>query len=152
MDISSTLLTYSAPAWASFMAGAFLILTLSLSMYLVFDHLSTYKNPEEQMFLIGVILMVPCYSIESFASLVNPSISVDCGILRDCYESFAMYCFGRYLVACLGGEDRTIEFMQRQGRRKSFNTPLLLDHIDDKATIKHPFPMNLFLKPWRLSH
>lgn len=35
-------------------------------------------------------------------SLVNPSISVDCEILRDCYESFAMYCFGRYLVACLG--------------------------------------------------
>nr|VDD47615.1 unnamed protein product [Brassica oleracea] len=179
MDISSTtrLLTYSAPAWASFMAGAFLILTLSLSMYLVFDHLSTYKNPEEQMFLIGVILMVPCYSIESFASLVNPSISVDCGILRDCYESFAMYCFGRYLVACLGryhyhslsfllfffcvipnfslllpgGEDRTIEFMQREGR-KSFKTPLLVDHTDDKGIIKHPFPMNLFLKPWRLSH
>ena len=46
MDISSTLLAYSAPAWASFMAGAFLILTLSLSLYLVFDHLSTYKNPE----------------------------------------------------------------------------------------------------------
>ena len=86
-----------------------------------------------------------------------------------------MYCFGRYLVACLGtpipippffslssfipklvvflpgGEDRTIEFMQRQGR-KSFKTPLLLDHNDDKGTIKHPFPMNLFLKPWRLSH
>ncbi|CDY63486.1 BnaAnng18920D [Brassica napus] len=62
-----------------------------------------------------------------------------------------MYCFGRYLVACLGGEGRTIEFMQRQGR-KSFKTPLLLDHNDDKGTIKHPFPMNLFLKPWRLSH
>ncbi|AEE86918.1 organic solute transporter ostalpha protein (DUF300) [Arabidopsis thaliana] len=140
---------YSAPAWASFMAGAFLVLTLSLSLFLVFDHLSTYKNPEEQKFLIGVILMVPCYSIESFASLVKPSISVDCGILRDCYESFAMYCFGRYLVACIGGEERTIEFMERQGR-KSFKTPLL-DHKDEKGIIKHPFPMNLFLKPWRLS-
>ncbi|CAB80501.1 putative protein [Arabidopsis thaliana] len=121
---------YSAPAWASFMAGAFLVLTLSLSLFLVFDHLSTYKNPE-------------------FASLVKPSISVDCGILRDCYESFAMYCFGRYLVACIGGEERTIEFMERQGR-KSFKTPLL-DHKDEKGIIKHPFPMNLFLKPWRLS-
>lgn len=37
-----------------------------------------------------------------FVSLVDPSISVDCEILRDCYEAFAMYCFGRYLVACLG--------------------------------------------------
>lgn len=35
-------------------------------------------------------------------SLVNPAITVDIGILRDCYESLAMYCFGRYLIACLG--------------------------------------------------
>ena len=39
---------------------------------------------------------------EQFVSLLDPSISVDIEILRDCYESFAMYCFGRYLVACLG--------------------------------------------------
>lgn len=37
-----------------------------------------------------------------YISLVNPSISVDIEILRDGYEAFAMYCFGRYLVACLG--------------------------------------------------
>lgn len=39
---------------------------------------------------------------EQFVSLTNPTVSIDCEILRDCYESFAMYCFGRYLVACLG--------------------------------------------------
>ena len=39
---------------------------------------------------------------QQFVSLLNPAISVDIEILRDCYESFAMYCFGRYLVACLG--------------------------------------------------
>lgn len=37
-----------------------------------------------------------------FVALVHPVISVHIGILRDCYESFAMYCFGRYLIACLG--------------------------------------------------
>ncbi|CAN0878732.1 Protein LAZ1 [Linum grandiflorum] len=153
-------------------------LSLSLSCYLLLEHLSAYKNPEvwlslsvfpiaycsllrillnilrgffvlqEQKFLIGVILMVPFYAIESFISLVHPSISVDVGILRDCYESFAMYCFGRYLVACLGGEERAIEFMDRQGRA-STKTPLL-EHGKDKGTVKHPFPMNYFLKPWRL--
>ncbi|OMO79980.1 Organic solute transporter Ost-alpha [Corchorus capsularis] len=117
-------------------------------MYLIFEHLSSYKNPEEQKFLIGVILMVPCYSVESFVSLVDPSISVDCSILRDCYESFAMYCFGRYLVACLGGEERTIQFMERLGRA-STKTPLLgLDC--EKGTVKHPFPMNYILRPWKL--
>ncbi|GMH23639.1 hypothetical protein Nepgr_025482 [Nepenthes gracilis] len=139
---------YTPPIWAVIIAGAFVILTLVLSLYLLFEHLSAYKNPEEQKFLIGVIMMVPCYAIESFVSLVHPSISVDIEILRDCYESFAMYCFGRYLVACLGGEERTIEFMERQGRSAS-KAPLL-DHGSGKGVIKHPFPMNYFFKPWKL--
>lgn len=142
------LFSYSTPTWATLVAGALVLVTLSLSMYLLFEHLSAYKNPEEQKFLIGVILMVPCYAIESFISLLNPSISVDCEILRDCYEAFAMYCFGRYLVACIGGEERTIEFMEREGRT-STKTPLL-EHNSEKGTVKHPFPMKYFLKPWKL--
>ncbi|KAI6700967.1 hypothetical protein NL676_015291 [Syzygium grande] len=129
-------------------AGAFVLVTLALSIYLLFEHLAAYKNPEEQKFLIGVILMVPCYAVESFVSLVNPSISVYCEILRDCYESFAMYCFGRYLVACLGGEERTVEFMERQGRTAAKDP--LLEHYSEHGIVKHPFPMNYFMKPWKL--
>ncbi|XP_052484654.1 protein LAZ1 isoform X2 [Gossypium raimondii] len=148
MKITDYLLGYSPPIWATLIAGVFVVVTLSLSMYLVLEHLYSYKNPEEQKFLIGVILMVPLYAVESFVSLVDQSISVDFSILRDCYESFAMYCFERYLVACLGGEDRTIEFMKRLGRASS-KTPLLeLDY--EKGTIKHPFPMNYILRPWKL--
>lgn len=143
-----TALAYTAPIWATLVAGSLVLVTLVLSIYLLFEHLSAYKNPEEQKFLIGVVVMVPCYAIESFVSLVNPSISVDCEILRDCYESFAMYCFGRYLVACLGGEERTIEFMEREGRASS-KTPLL-EYSSEKGTVKHPFPMNYFIKPWKL--
>lgn len=139
---------YTVPIWAVAIAGTSVILTVCLSLYLLFEHLSAYKNPEEQKFLIGVILMVPCYSIESFVSFMQPSISVDIEILRDCYEAFAMYCFGRYLVACLGGEDRAIEFMEREGRAAS-KMPLL-EHGSEKGVVKHHFPMNLFLKPWKL--
>ncbi|CAL9110466.1 unnamed protein product [Musa textilis] len=143
-----SVLSYTQPIWATAIGAVLLVLTLFLSMFLLFQHLSAYKNPEEQKFLIGVILMVPCYSIESYVSLANPSISVDCEILRDCYEAFAMYCFGRYLVACLGGEDRTIEFLKRQGALSS-KTPML-ENASEKGVIKHPFPMNYILKPWRL--
>ncbi|WOK98412.1 protein LAZ1 [Canna indica] len=140
-----SLSSYSPPGWATTISGVLVAITLFLSMFLIFQHLSAYKNPEEQKFLIGVILMVPCYSVESYVSLVNPSISIDCEILRDCYEAFAMYCFGRYLVACLGGEERTIEYLDRQGNMK---TPFL----EHEGEIKHPFPMNyIFRKPWRLS-
>ncbi|KAI5592758.1 hypothetical protein POPTR_004G204600v4 [Populus trichocarpa] len=142
------LIRFSTPLWSTLISGAFVLISLSLSFYLLFEHLSAYKNPEEQKFLIGVILMVPFYAVESFVSLLDPSISVDIEILRDCYESFAMYCFGRYLVACLGGEERTIEFLKREGRSSS-KAPLL-EHSHERGTIKHPFPMNYILKPWRL--
>lgn len=79
---------------------------------------------------------------------MNPSISVYCEILRDGYESFAMYCFGRYLVACLGGEERTVEFMERQGRTAAKDP--LLEHYSEHGIVKHPFPMNYVLKPWKL--
>ncbi|XP_071693945.1 protein LAZ1-like [Rutidosis leptorrhynchoides] len=92
--------------------------------------------------------MVPSYAVESFVSLLNPSISVQVEILRDCYEAFAMYCFGRYLIACLGGEKRAINFMEREGRTH-LKSPLL-DQNHDKGIIKHIFPMNLFLEPWQL--
>ncbi|OVA16003.1 Organic solute transporter Ost-alpha [Macleaya cordata] len=140
--------SYLPPTWATLTAGTLVVIALVVSTYLVFEHLSAYKNPEEQKFLLGVILMVPCYSVESFISLVDPSLSVYFEILRDCYEAFAMYCFGRYLVACLGGEERTIEFMRREGRASS-KTPLM-QHSSEKGVVKHPFPMNYVLKPWKL--
>lgn len=38
--------------------------------------------------------------------------------------------------------------MERQGRASS-KTPLL-EHSSEKGTVNHPFPMNYFLKPWKL--
>lgn len=45
-----TLLGYSAPRWATLLAGSFVIFTLVLSFYLLFEHLSAYKNPEVLFF------------------------------------------------------------------------------------------------------
>ncbi|KAJ1692546.1 hypothetical protein LUZ63_009244 [Rhynchospora breviuscula] len=149
-ELHTSLSAYAPPTWAIVIASIFLVITLCLSTFLLFSHLTAYNNPEEQKFLIGVILMVPCYAIESYISLLHPSISVDIEILRDCYESFAMYCFGRYLVACLGGEERTIKFLEHEGGSvPGIGTPLL-ENNDERAFVKHPFPMNYLLKPWRL--
>ncbi|CAL5049731.1 unnamed protein product [Urochloa decumbens] len=89
-----------------------------------------------------------CSRVGKYISLVNPSISVDIEILRDGYEAFAMYCFGRYLVACLGGEDRTIEFLKKEGGSGS-DAPLL-GQASEQRYVHHPFPMNYLLKPWPL--
>lgn len=47
-----------------------------------------------------------------------------------------------------GGEERTVEFMERQGRASSVIP--LLEHSSQRGTVKHPFPVNYFLKPWKL--
>uniref|UniRef100_A0A6N2LW94 THH1/TOM1/TOM3 domain-containing protein n=1 Tax=Salix viminalis TaxID=40686 RepID=A0A6N2LW94_SALVM len=88
-------------SWPIFSASIFVILALVLSMYLTFEHLAAYNQPEEQKFLIGLILMVPVYSLESFLSLLDSSAAFNCEAIRDCYEAFALYCFERYLIACL---------------------------------------------------
>ncbi|PPD79865.1 hypothetical protein GOBAR_DD23205 [Gossypium barbadense] len=64
MKITDYLLGYSPPIWTTFVAGVFSVITIFLSLFLIFENLSSYKNPEEQKFLIRVVLMVPCYSVE----------------------------------------------------------------------------------------
>lgn len=41
-----TQLAYTPPTWASLVSGVFVLITLTLSIYLVFEHLSAYKLPE----------------------------------------------------------------------------------------------------------
>ena len=41
-----------------------------------------------------------------FLSLLDSSAAFNCEIIRDCYEAFALYCFERYLIACLGMSKR----------------------------------------------
>lgn len=37
-----------------------------------------------------------------FLSLMDSDAAFNYEIVRDCYEAFALYCFERYLIACLG--------------------------------------------------
>uniref|UniRef100_A0A1D1XJ67 Transmembrane protein 184C n=2 Tax=Anthurium amnicola TaxID=1678845 RepID=A0A1D1XJ67_9ARAE len=142
--------TYSnlSPSWPILSAGAFVAVTLVLSFYLIFEHLGAYNQPEEQKFLIGLILMVPVYAVESFLSLLDSEVAFICEIMRDCYEAFAMYCFERYLIACLGGEESTIKLMETEAQI-SPSTPLL-EAAYVNGVVEHPFPLNCLLKDWYL--
>ncbi|CAG7893720.1 unnamed protein product [Brassica rapa] len=134
--------------WPILSASVFLLVALLLPMYLIFQHLASYNQPQEQKFLIGLILMVPVYALESFLSLLNSEAAFNCEVIRDCYEAFALYCFERYLIACLDGEERTIEFMEQQTVITQ-STPLL-EGTSTYGVVEHPFPMNCFLKDWNL--
>ncbi|KAF7140793.1 hypothetical protein RHSIM_Rhsim06G0090300 [Rhododendron simsii] len=135
-------------SWTICSASIFVFVALVLSMYLIFEHLAAYNQPEEQKFLIGLILMVPVYALESFLSLLYSSAAFNYEVIRDCYEALALYCFERYLIACLGGEANTIEYMESQSLMTS-SIPLLEESYA-YGVVEHPFPLNCLLRDWHL--
>ncbi|KAG2329634.1 hypothetical protein Bca52824_000814 [Brassica carinata] len=86
--------------------------------------------------------MVPVYATESIISLSNAKLSLPCDILRNCYEAFALYSFGSYLVACLGGERRVVELLEDESKE-----PLLEgeENKSEKKTQKQRNPLWKFL-------
>lgn len=131
-----------------FSASICVLVALFLSTYLIFEHLAAYNQPEEQKFLIGLVLMVPVYALESFLSLLDADAAFNYEIIRDWYEAFALYCFGRYLIACLGGEESTIEFMESKSLI-SHSIPLIEESYT-YGIVEHPFPLSCFLSDWYL--
>ncbi|CAL5375557.1 unnamed protein product [Camellia sinensis] len=130
---------------ALIVAGCFAFIAVVLSTILIFQHLRSYTNPAEQKWIVAVLLMVPIYASESILSLCNPKWSLACDILRNCYEAFALYSFGSYLIACLGGEQKVIELLEDESR-KLLSKPLL-EGADDKPKSKERRCCNFFIQP-----
>ncbi|KAK7328765.1 hypothetical protein VNO77_22884 [Canavalia gladiata] len=133
---------------ALIIAGCCVLVALAISIFLILQHLRSYTNPAEQKWIVAVISMVPIYATESIISLWNPRLSLVCDILRNCYEAFALYSFGRYLIACLGGEGRVVELLEDESGehlRKS-----LLDGLHDDHGIEHRSFFNFFWHPCKL--
>ncbi|KAL9314610.1 hypothetical protein ACSQ67_020062 [Phaseolus vulgaris] len=122
---------------AAIIAGCSVLGALVLSIFLIMQHLQSYNNPAEQKWIVAVISMVPIYATESIISLWNPRLSLACDILRNCYEAFALYSFGRYLIACLGGEGKVVELLEdeyAEHLRKSLSDGLNENYdMDDRS-------------------
>ncbi|RRT76513.1 hypothetical protein B296_00023929 [Ensete ventricosum] len=88
-QLYQSLVSYSPPIWATVIGGVSIVVTLFLSMFLLFQHLSAYKNPEVARLLLF----------------------------------FCLIC----------GEERTIDFLKRQGVTIS-NTPLL-ENASEKGVL-----------------
>ncbi|KAJ4834721.1 hypothetical protein Tsubulata_007677 [Turnera subulata] len=104
------------------------------------------RNQREQKWIVAVIFMVPVYATESFISLFDPRLSLVCDTLRDCYEAFALYAFGSYLVACLGGERRVTEVLEDESR-KTLAKPLLEAGASEHQGVRRRSFINFFFRP-----
>ncbi|KAF8388712.1 hypothetical protein HHK36_025392 [Tetracentron sinense] len=130
---------------AVIIGGCFVLVALILSILLILQHLRSYTNPAEQKWIVAVVFMVPVYACESFISLLNSRLSLACDILRNCYEAFALYSFGSYLVACLGGEERVVQLLEDESIKQLTNP--LLQGEDKKAAMQQRSFLNFFLRP-----
>ncbi|KAG8488001.1 hypothetical protein CXB51_018352 [Gossypium anomalum] len=72
MKITDYLLGDSPPIWATFVAGVFSVITNSLSLFLIFEYLSSYKNPEDLAFDLSLFALLGDNIYNSGELLAHP--------------------------------------------------------------------------------
>lgn len=90
------------------LAGTFTLLGCLISMWHMTAHLREFNQPFVQRRIMAILWMCPIYSITSWLALVFVSLEGYLGIIRDCYEAYAIYMFLSFLIAVLGKGDRNV--------------------------------------------
>ena len=70
----------------------------------IFQHLRYYTVPDQQLWIVRILFIVPIYGLCSWLGLLWPQYTVYFSSLRSCYEAFVIYNFLRLCLAYLGGE------------------------------------------------
>ncbi|XP_017363714.1 transmembrane protein 184A isoform X1 [Cebus imitator] len=94
-------------ALARGVSGIFVWTALVLTSHQIYLHLRSYTVPQEQRYVIRLLLIVPIYAFDSWLSLLllgDHQYYVYFDSVRDCYEAFAIYSFLSLCFQYLGGE------------------------------------------------
>lgn len=86
-------------------AFSFASIATIISGWQIYKHLRNYSRPPTQSKIIGILYMIPLYSICSSFSLWIPQYSIYIDLVRDCYEAYALYLFLSLLLAYLGATE-----------------------------------------------
>eukprot|EP00760_Papus_ankaliazontas_P015606 PhM_4_TR16617/c0_g1_i1/m.20768 len=135
--LSSTLnFTFTLRATLSLCLAATL-----LSILQILSHLLHYNEPRRQRFVIRILLMVPIYAIDSFASFYAYGSSTYIDVARDTYEAYVLYNFFHLLMDLLGGDEATVSAWHKAGmKRMPHSFPVSLVYKDfalDKSTLQN---------------
>lgn len=86
-------------------AGVFAAIAVSITCVQLYLHLTNYTQPDQQRYIIRILLMVPVYAVDSLLSLVLHPTAIYWNTLRNCYEAFVIYSFFSLLLTYLGGPE-----------------------------------------------
>ena len=95
----------SLKRWVEIVAAIFMVLTCALMGNQIGLHLTYNTHPGFRTYTVRILLMVPIYSITSYAGLHNPSNAITWALIRDGYECVVLFSFLQYCLTYLGGPE-----------------------------------------------
>ena len=96
--------SYSIHYQAWLVAGIFVLLAVSVSVYEIAMNLEYYNCPRLQIRVVRILWMVPIYAVNSWLCLRFKDARFYIDPVRECYEAFVIYNFYMYLVTYLEDE------------------------------------------------
>lgn len=142
--IAVPMITYHAmvfdkarPDFAAFYsAGAFVLITLIMSLKIIYNHFTHWYMPDVQKYVVRILWMVPIYATQSWLSLRFHNARIYIDTLRDLYEAYVIQSFLYFLMELLGGEDTLVQILQEK---------------DSHYGIHLGF-FKFFIKPWEMGY
>ncbi|KAL2171992.1 hypothetical protein VTG60DRAFT_729 [Thermothelomyces hinnuleus] len=91
-------------AAATVVAGVASLAATLLSIVSIWLQTKNYRKPLLQRYVVRILLMIPIYSVASWASMVSQTAADVLSPIRDIYEAFTIYTFFQLLINYLSGE------------------------------------------------
>lgn len=118
----------------AYVGGYCAILSTALSCFLILEHLSCFSDPECQTKIVRILFMVPVYAMISWLSILFPGAAEYLNLVRDAYESYAIYAFFSLMLALMGGVDSLYRQLM----------------VEEREPIQHFFPC-CWLEPLKVT-
>ncbi|RNC45890.1 f2o10.10 protein-like protein, partial [Trypanosoma cruzi] len=118
----------------SFIGGYCAIFATILSLFQILEHLTCFSDPECQTKIVRILFMVPLYAMISWICILAPSAAEYLNLIRDAYESYAIYAFFQLMIALMGGMDTVYRALM----------------LEERPPITHFFPF-CWMEPLKVS-
>ena len=100
----------------AYFGGYCAICSSIISTLHIMEHLTTFTHPEKQSKIVRILFMVPLYAITSWLSLCFRDVALYFALVRDAYESYALYNFYTLMLELLGGTDALYRLLMSEDR------------------------------------
>lgn len=121
--------------WVVILAGVSALIACIATVVSILLQAKNYRKPLLQRHVIRILVLVPIFSIASWASLTSLQVAFWVDPVRDIYEAFTIYTFFQVLVNFLGGERSLIIMMHG---RPPVSHPWPMNHVFAKVDISDP--------------